>query len=1449
MDQLTQVKVKHRIFDDAVFLTLPPGASIQEIITLSEIPDEALPNIVVLNHGSIISDWEYVTRDSDSLAICVVPQGGRGGGKSIFGAIAMIAVAAFAWWAAPIVAGAIGVGSSAFAVAAVGAGISMIGGMALNALIKPPMIDIGAMSSYSPLHSGGVSGSLVSQAPSEQAQAVERAAYTFGGQSNQARKYQPEIIVYGKHRLFPAVAATPFVDSIGQTSDITTVYDFGLGNRTLSDMRIGDVPADNYAPELFPHHASTMTQLVAYPGKVSYDTFNYKLLKDQEFVIRTKPNSINAVIEIYFPRGLVFYDDRGNRQQNSVQLELFYRQVGAANWIKVDQSQYYGAHVTNDVVLDHYEERYDVSVGQNVIHEEKFDKGSPRSVWAVNHFYQKPGYPVGRGYVEVAIYWDGRLVWSGDETSAELAAGGTKFGEFSRGATVETNVHYSPDPNLNLIEYLHRINRDYTVPGAVSGGFFWVDIEMNKQKLTQVAAFNKFIYNSFLNLSGVATDPENGYQYLKGDFVETKVISPTDTRHFYKVKVPIMGSVPTTTVKGDTAQPFTLIARIDCNPPGEYEIKLVRRSIASIENRRADDMILTTIRSGQAGNVFNLKHDHTMMEMRLRANDKINGVVDSFSAVVTSHLPVYDGTKWDIIETRNPAWIVYDILCGEGNPSPLKLGQIDLASFMRFAAYCDEQITTNVNGVTTTGVRHTADFVVDYETTVYHLVESVLSMCRATLIMTQSGKYGILIDKEQTIPRQLFTPANSWGFSGGRSYSDRPHCLRVKYVEPNMNWQMNEVLCYDDGKDASNATEFEDLSTFGITDGASAWRYGRYMLAQGLHRSEQFTINVDVENLAVQRGDLVKVAHDVPKIGGVGARVISITGNDVKVTEGVQVTVTNYTVRLSDGTVRSGTITAQPVGTDNVFTFDNVAGINEDDLVVFGATQRVTQDYLVQEIQPGADLTATLVLVRYVPQVYTADQGVIPPWDSGLTDSIINKTDLKVVNLNGTATLIYQNRLPFSKTDLNFDVIGRGYDNSKVYLIRQGYPDLLLGNTREKSFQQMIDTLKETDKLGAMKFQVVPYNNKGLQGQSSTVTVNVLADTTRPIKPEGFSVNVQREIVELFWQPSQEPDIDHYIIRYTPEVVTPLWNASQFLSRVGWQTTHTSAGARTGTYMIRAVDTSGNESLEGHQRTTVMTLPDINFIEIIDDHTSGWKGVNYQTAVRGGALIATGNGNDVVPESYYNYFEMADLGEIYEARISSKIKAHGEHWDDVMSKWVPLSSVPQLSRAQASQWDAWVEVRTSDSQIFMSDWATLSSITPISGGGSVKWSEWRAVQVGDFTGQLFQFRLQLRSYDKNVRPVVTDATIEIDMPDRIDYDQDIDISVAGNTINFDPAFRVVPSLAVTIDGNEHPVVAKVTNKTRTSFYVQLIDTKTSNPVIGKIDWAAKGYGRRRSTSI
>jgi hypothetical protein len=296
--------------------------------------------------------------------------------------------------------------------------------------------------------------------------------------------------------------------------------------------------------------------------------------------------------------------------------------------------------------------------------------------------------------------------------------------------------------------------------------------------------------------------------------------------------------------------------------------------------------------------------------------------------------------------------------------------------------------------------------------------------------------------------------------------------------------------------------------------------------------------------------------------------------------------------------------------------------------------------------------------------------------------------------------------------------------------------------------------------------------------------------------------------------------------------------------------------------MLKAFDTSGNVSDMVGQRTTVATLPNVELIKDIDDRKNGWTGnktnleatavfkdlfmsdwaklsdVHYLSEKNGivSDLHSAGTWGSVIKEGTYTFADVVDLGGVYEVRVSSMIKVHAQDQNGKV--------------ASAELWDAWVEYRVTGSIRFMSDWTTLAAEPDLSGAGAGNWSEWRIINVGDITGKLIQFRIQTRTFDPNVKVFITDGSVIIDAVDRVWSKQDITIPAATTHINFDPAYMFDEiAVAISIDGNNHPLMANVTNKTKTGFDVTLYNAVTNTVASGQIDVLARGQGLARPISI
>lgn len=1045
--------------------------------------------------------------------------------------------------------------------------------------------------------------------------------------------------------------------------------------------------------------------------------------------------------------------------------------------------------------------------------------------------------------------------------------------------------------DISLKVSVYGISGSYQITADITGALYTGDI---------INISNSFTAGQNYIVQQNVSAGSNKTIKLDKPFTFTKHVNENSSKNFIYNNfyvLPLTGAT-NFTISANKRSAFTIFSRLNFPSADQYEIVVERITEDSTDTQVIDVSAFSLLRSFKDDQPCNFRTYHSMYELKIKANEQINGVVQNLNAICTSKLNVYDGADFNIEFTNNPAWIVLDILMGSASKYPMVLDKIDINSFKVFADYCDELVSNQISGEAYISKRHTINIVVDYTVTVYELIGSILSSCRSQLIITTTGKFGIMTDQAKDLTLQLFTPRNSTGFEATRTYADIPHALKVKFVDPDQDWVLNTVIVYNDGYDVNNAVDFEEVETFGIINYAEAWRYGRYMLAQMIAYQESFTLNIDLEFLTVKKGDKVAVQHDVPRIGGIPLRVKEILNDGLTIIVNDHVNFNldddfKYTVRSANLNIQSGDIVGSNAPNELTLGVAN-PDIHIGDLLVYGVVDHVTNDFLIKSIEPEEDLKAKLTLVPYNEDVYSADVGSLPSYDQPIAPEIIGNCRIGVHDLSIINKIEYINRYPHVTLTINWEVLGGAFASYYELEVRN---DQLSGNDfvlvgkyykTQANYLTLVNLVDQTELIDRVySFRITAVDVFGNRCKASDIVETViLGDSTRPPDIDHLNINILSEQLNLTWNMPDALDISHYVIRYTPETSLGKvsWESSTLLTTdISHNTLRHSTVARTGTYMIKAVDTSGNVTLNpAYAVTTIPNLEDLNVIEVISP-SPDWIGHKHNMEINGTELQLSDNMPKVLCDypdwilcngiwddtkywndnarwldspnldyscsyktsGYYDIGYILNLGEIYTSRLSSKITASARACNDFIANWDLLSNVSVLSISSSDTWNVDIEVQTATELSGFGSWDLLSNVVLISDTIGTDWSTPNNIAIGDFTGRYYKFRLNAKSSSSRLIVKINNVDIEVDMPDRIYSDNDIIVNDQGMQYRYDIPFHATPSIAISIDNAELGSYYNITNKNRFGFDI-LFKDGSDLPIDAQFDLLAKGYGRQLS---
>lgn len=623
-----------------------------------------------------------------------------------------------------------------------------------------------------------------------------------------------------------------------------------------------------------------------------------------------------------------------------------------------------------------------------------------------------------------------------------------------------------------------------------------------------------------------------------------------------------------------TARQTTTLRRVASFkvPKGQYDVRLNRLTADAVDDKIFDEVNWTALRSVRASRPVRMT-GLAMTALRIRATDQLNGMIDRFNGVVQSIVPDWDGASWVEQPTSNPASLFRHVLQGAGNARPLADSRIDMAHLAEWHERC------RLEG-------REFNSVIDGDQSVREVLHDIAAVGRASPAMID-GRWSVIEDRTQSVPVQHFTPRNTFGFQGQKSFDEEPQALRVRFINREKGWLQDERLVYADGVTAENAERYETLELSGVTDPAQVWRDGRYHMATARLRPETYRFSTDIEHIVCTRGDLVRLTHDVPLFGLQSGRVTARIESGGQLTGVVldaqlmQQAGKSYCLRLrleNGESLLASVSTVASTSAEVIFAtpLTLATNIKAGDLAMFGEAGQESVELVVRAIEPQGDLSARITCVDAAPAIHAADQGDIPAFQSHVTlppdmqtpptpqvaeiqsgeESLIRHTDGSMT----TRIVLSLAPVAFSRP-LTLQVLLRG-EGEKKYRAADivGASDTqvsIIGVEEGQRYDLQLRYLSVDGARSAVRL----VNNYQVQG--------TLAE---PSDVAGLNVAVLGDILTLSWPRVTDIDLSHYTLRYTPQEGSVNWsNAVDLVSRIAMDATSLSLPAAAGSYLIKAL--------------------------------------------------------------------------------------------------------------------------------------------------------------------------------------------------------------------------------------------------------------------------------------
>ncbi len=866
---------------------------------------------------------------------------------------------------------------------------------------------------------------------------------------------------------------------------------------------------------------------------------------------------------------------------------------------------------------------------------------------------------------------------------------------------------------------------------------------------------------------------------------------------------------------------------------------------------------------------------------------------DILGKVVEDTRSTYSGTAFSIERySNNPALCIRDYLLnttyGKGIPS----SQIGNTSFEAAANYCDERITiTKDDGTTITQKRFTMNGVVTVGETSMDILNKMLTSCRGMLVFS-GGFYKLIIDKPEsaslTFDESTIMPNFNITLPGKASLANR---VQANFFNPENEWQSDFVYSESSTyKTQDNGLLLERKIELPFT----ADYYQSQMIAeQVLKQSRQGIViefNTTQEGLLAEVGDVIYIKLDAPGWS-------TLNSGAGKLFRVIQISIENndeigIVAREYDADVYT-------VGTAK--TFDtapntNLPALNEvleptnataTETLFFNdpkITNRITVNWAAS-LSPYLKHYEVAYIQGRTNQTYiqagtvTGRQFTIDNLDPGVyqfairavnTGGFLSNYTTVLINAKGTSTLPAVNAPGITGVveSLITTTAGSGVKAKAVLSwVAQSNTDWEALGVYIESYEVEYKLTSEPtnfERLGSATgtffeffdiapgnydFRVRAVNDAGIKSSYATTTAEITGLSAAPANVTNFYLRAESTQANLSWTPTTDLDVKvggTFEIRHSVATSGATWGTSLKIgSDVPGSSNAASMPLLVGTYLIKAVDSTGNKSVGAtsivntvsaslFDKRSQATITDTSFAgtktNMVVDADSGVLKFEADTLIDSktenidtwGLFDSIGG---VDTSGSYEFSDKIDLTRVMSATLSGSVTfatvATSDIWDN--------------RAGNIDTWDA-IDANTFD-DVNATLFIASTNDDPASGGAT--WSAYQEFTIGNYYGRGHKFKLECTTGDTTHQINVSQLVAKAEVYFRFESETGT-TATGGTAFTYGTPFLATPQIAITANDMATGDYYAITSSSATGFTLRFYNSSGSG-ISRTAYYLARGY--------